>query len=61
MNDNSKLLEKKKVGDISLVAQKLGINPGVVTMTLKRPKSKRYKEVIATLAKVIEVREQILS
>ena len=60
MNDKSKLLEKKKVGDISLVAQKLGINPGVVTMTLKRPNSKRYQEVVDTLAKVIELRDSIL-
>lgn len=61
MNDISKLLEKKELGDIKVVARILGLSQNHVSKILSRPKSKRYQTVIESLGKVIQSREDLVN
>ena len=55
------IIEKKNVGDIKLIAEMLGISQANASITLKRPKSKKFKKAIAALRQIIEAREALLN
>lgn len=60
MTDKCKLLSKKHYGDISIVARMLDTTPANVQQMLKRETSKRHKDAVEALQKVIESRDELL-
>lgn len=61
MDGKNKLLDKKKYGDISIVASMIGVTPDYAKMLIRRQTAKRHQEAIDALTKVIESREQLLN
>lgn len=61
MNDISKFILKKRIGDIPLVAQMIGETSGYTAKLLQRPGAKKHQKAVDALAKIIEVRENIIS
>jgi hypothetical protein len=59
-NEKSKLFERKISGDLKLIAQMMGITNRYAFELLRRPKSKRHKEAMDALRKIIESRESLL-
>ena len=55
------IFEKKKVGDIKLMSEMLGISQANASIILKRPKSKKYSKAIAALRQIIEAREALIA
>ena len=58
--DNSKLLEKKKTGDVSVVAEMIGESEAYTKILFKRTSAKKHQLAINALAKVIEARENAI-
>lgn len=56
---DKQIINKRKVGDHVQVANILGITPDVVKVTLLRPNSKRYPEVLLVLRRIVESREKL--
>jgi len=54
------LLQRKKKGDIVTVAAILGVTRDNASVILRRPDSKKYKNAINALRKVVEARESLI-
>jgi len=61
MNEKSKLLAKKKSGDLKVVAEIMGITQFNAFNLLNRPRAKRHQEAMDVLARVIENRERLIN
>jgi hypothetical protein len=59
--DEKQIIAKKQNGDLKMVCNIMDLSIANVSVILKRPTSKRYPEVVAVLAKVIEARERAVS
>jgi hypothetical protein len=59
--DEKQIIAKKQIGDLKTVCNIMDLSIANVSVILKRPTSKRYPEVVAVLAKVIEARERAVS
>lgn len=54
------LLQRKKRGDIVTVAEIIGVTRDNASVILRRPESKKYKNAINALRKVVEARESLI-
>lgn len=53
------VLEKKKFGDIKIVAEIIGESHGNTQQILRRPNSKKHKKAMDVLRKLVESRQQL--
>ncbi len=60
MDDKNKLLEKKKNGDLKIIAEIMGITQFNAFNLLNRPRAKRHQEAMDVLARVIESRDRLI-
>jgi hypothetical protein len=60
MVDISKLILKKRVGDIALIAEIIGESKANTDILLKRTGAKKHLKAVYALAKVIEARESLI-
>ena len=61
MNDITKLIVKKRAGDVALVAEMIGETANYTAKLLKRIDAKKHQKAAEALAKVIASRESILN
>ena len=61
MNDKSKLLEQKRIGDIELVAKMIGETRDNTAKIIRRPNSKKYTGAMDALARIIELRSTVIT
>ncbi len=54
------ILEKKKVGDLKIVAQIIGIDAGNARVALRRPNSKHHNKVLIVLSSLIQHRDSLM-
>lgn len=53
--------EKKKIGDMTTAAEIIGVTREHAIVIWQRPRSRRYPELEAALARIIKNRELLLS
>ncbi|WP_026473972.1 hypothetical protein [Alkaliflexus imshenetskii] len=58
--DENQLLNKKKYGDIRVVAEMIGETHSNTDRILRRPGARKHKKAIEALRKIIEAREELL-
>jgi hypothetical protein len=61
MNETSKLMLKKRVGDIPLVAEMIGESVDYTIKLLQRTGAKKHQKAVDALAKIIATREDLIS
>lgn len=60
MNDITKLIAKKRVGDIIDVAHIIGESADYTNKLLRRPGAKKHQKAVDALVKVIAAREALI-
>lgn len=60
MDDKNKILNRKKHGDLKVVAEIMGITRFNAFNLVNRPGAKRHQEAMKVLAQVIESRERLI-
>ena len=58
--DTTKLIAKKRKGDVAVVAEMIGETEAYVKMLFIRTRAKKHQKAIDALAKIIEARETVM-